>query len=328
MRIRSRLVVLAAILAASCGGASGVATAPSPTPPSDGAIPWSPRLTSPTPTPVPTPPLAPCRVSDVTSSFDRWGAAAGSVAGSIRLAPTAAVCGIPAYPRFRFVTETNTLVVPASGVASGGDLIPIVAPAGKASSWLQLQWSGHGAEPGYRCASRSPLLFAVEIEIASGWLRLPFETAPITLCTDPIERVFLRVDAPEPPAAYRPEPIFDARIIGGPGGVRAGDRIRYLVQLTNRTATTQRSVECPAYIQNIAGPQELGSSDRPGFRYVERRQILNCAGVGDITPGATLTFEMYFDVPADVLPGAYVLVWRLDGPVYSSGTKVIFGVER
>ena len=105
MRITPRLVVLAAILAASCGGARGLATAPSPTPPSDGAIPWSPRLASPTPTPVPTPALAPCRVADVTSTFDRWGAAAGSIGGSIRLAPTAAVCGTPADAAMELIRE-------------------------------------------------------------------------------------------------------------------------------------------------------------------------------------------------------------------------------
>jgi hypothetical protein len=327
--MRSPLAVaLASLLLAACGSPSGdVASAPTATP-SDGAIPWSSRLASPTPRPAPTPALASCRPEDINVSFEGWGAAAGSSVGSFRLSPmTPPDCGFAANPAYRFVTKYADRVLAHAAISSSVPTVPLVAPAGKSSTFVLLQWGNHGGEPGWVCRSRSLPLHAIEVQSGAQWVQLSFAAAPISLCLDPAERVFIQVTAPESLLPPLPEPVFDTKIVA-PLKATAGEHMRYVVQLTNRTTVSQRFGECPAYVQNIAGPQELGSSDRPGFRFVERRQILNCAGTGEIAPGATLAFEMYFDIPEDVLPGTYVLPWRLDGPVYSIGYKVSLGIER
>ena len=121
-------------------------------------------------------------------------------------------------------------------------------------------------------------------------------------------------------------PIFDATILAPPE-VSRGEHMRYLVELRNRSLLPFRFTDCPAFVHNIAGPQGLGGGDAAGFRFIEHRQILNCAGVGAIAPGEQITFEMYFDIPTDVLAGTYVLPWRLDGPIYSTGYKVSFEIR-
>jgi hypothetical protein len=133
--------------------------------------------------------------------------------------------------------------------------------------------------------------------------------------------------APEEPQPFVPPPAFSAKI-DAPQTARAGQRLRYLVELTNATAIGQRFAECPAYVHNIAGPFELGSGDRPGFIALERRQILSCGGIGEIAPGASLSFEMLYEIPSDALAGTYGLVFRLDGPAYSTGVKVTFAMSR
>jgi hypothetical protein len=319
--MRAHVLLLCASLLAACGETATVASTPSVAP-ADGAIPWSPRLASPTPSPAPTPALAACRPEDVAASFEGFGAATGNIGGSFRLSPrTDAACGLPANPASRFVDARGDRILPRAAPASEAPAVPLVRPSGKSSTFVSLQWSNHGGDPGWSCRTRSSDIAALEIHSGAQWIALPFAAGELSLCVDPPESVFVHTTAPEPPAPPRPEPIFEARIIA-PSSARPGERLRYLVELTNRTTATQRFGECPAYVQNIAGPQELGSSDKTGFRYVERRQILNCAGLGDIAPGATMTFEMYFEIPTDALPGSYVLPWRLDGPLYSTGYKV------
>ena len=202
----------------------------------------------------------------------------------------------------------------------------VVPPNGKSSTFVVLQGSNHGGEPNWKCRTPAPAFTALEIRSGSDWITLSFGARTLTwLCSDPLDTIFVNVSAPESPVAPRPASTFDAKIVA-PLTAHPGDHMRYLVQLTNVTSASVRLGECPAYVQNIAGPQELGSADRPGFTYVEYRQILNCAGIREISPGVTVTFEMYFDIPANVLAGSYVLPWRLDGPTYSTGAKVSLGI--
>ena len=162
----------------------------------------------------------------------------------------------------------------------------------------------------------------------SGQIELPFPSGSRpTFCAEPHERVLVSVMAPEEPQPFVPPPAFAAKI-DAPQTARAGERLRYIVELTNTTAVGQRFAECPAYVHNIAGPFELGSGDRPGFIVPVRRQILNCGGIGEIAAGATLSFEMIYDIPRDALAGTYVLEFHLDGPAYSGHFKVMLRLAR
>jgi hypothetical protein len=317
-------LVFASAMVSSCGQVMALGTADAPStasPPADGAIPWSPRLASPTSNPAPTTQLAPCRQDDVVVTFLGWRMASGS----FKLSPrSGAHCGIATNPAFRLLSKYGARVT-LSPAPTTQTLIPVVTPANDQFTLVLLQWSKHTGEPNWACRQRT-FFTALEIATSGEWLELSFDGQYFGFCMDPLECCSVSTSWPEP-IVFHPAPVFDAKIVA-PQSAHIGQHLRYLIQLTNSTAVIQRFGECPAYVQNIAGPQELGSSDRPGFRYVERRHILNCAGLGEIAPGATVTFEMYFDIPDDVLPGTYVLPWRLDGPVYSIGYKVSLEIER
>jgi hypothetical protein len=163
----------------------------------------------------------------------------------------------------------------------------------------------------------------------SSWqieLPFPFGSRP-TFCAEPRERVFVSVTAPDPPGLSLPSPAFSTKI-ESPQAARAGERLRYIVELTNATPVAQRFTECPAYRHNIAGPFELGSGDQPGFIALERRLVLNCDGIGEIPPETRLFFEIIYEIPRDALAGTYVLAFRLDGPAYSIGVKTLFAMSR
>lgn len=186
------LAVLAALLS-SCGSA-----VPGASPPSGADTSARPSNAPVVPaTSSPTPALQMCAPSDVTGELDTWGAAAGSRGGSIRLSPRGPTCGVPATPDFRFRTARGDVFrVAPIAPRSSTPLVPVITPNGKASTWVTIEWSGHGGEPGYRCAKTSAPLVAVEIALGDAWLRTGFEGSPITLCADPLERVFLGITAP------------------------------------------------------------------------------------------------------------------------------------
>ena len=311
---------------AACGRAGSNIVVPNDTRSAGGPIPWTPTLASPTPSPAPTRTLELCRADQIAASFGDWGVAAGSDGGTFRLSPTGAPCALPTTPAFRFVTADGNHIMARPGPQAGGERVPVIRPVGGSSTFVFLQWSNHGGDPGWMCRARSAPVATLQIQAGAEWIGLAFGNAPPTFCIDPEEEIFVRSVAPEVQVSPRPEPIFEARILA-PAEARAGEHMRYLVELTNRTDKVQSFADCPAYVQNIAGPQELGSGDAPGFRYVEHRQTLNCASVSIVAPARTVAFEMYFDIPIGILPGTYVLPWRLDGPIYSIGDKVVFRVH-
>lgn len=321
------MVVCAAALVAACGDGS-TALAPQPTP-SGAVIHWSPRSASPTPSPAPTQVPRPCTSDEVGSSFGGWGAAAGSIGGTFQLYPTSQPgCALPAHPAIRLVGVDDTTILAEPSAVSRATWVPLVDGAGKRSTFVSIQWSNHGGDQGYACSRRSAPAVALQIEMPSWRIELPFPSGSRpTFCADPRERVFVSVNAPDPLQPPPPPPAFSARI-DAPQTARAGERLRYIVELTNATDVDQRFAECPAYVHNIAGPHELGSGDRPGFIAPERRHLLNCGGIGAIAPGATLSFEMIYDIPRDAFAGTYVLAFRLDGPAYSTGVKTLFAMSR
>jgi hypothetical protein len=224
-------------------------------------------------------------------------------------------------------TEGTTLLAEPSAT-SRVNWVPLVDSAGKRSTFVLVEWSNHGGDAGYVCPRRTSPAIALQIEMPAWQIVLPFPSSSRpTFCAEPRERVFVSVMAPEGPQPFVPPPAFSAKI-DAPQTARAGERLRYVVELTNVTRVGQHFAECPAYTHNIAGPFELGSDDRPGFTLLVRRQILNCGGIGEIAPGATLLFEMMYDIPREALAGTYVLVFRLDGPEYSGGVKVMLRLAR
>lgn len=92
-----------------------------------------------------------------------------------------------------------------------------------------------------------------------------------------------------------------------PDEATRGDTLRYTVTLSNPTANPVSLASCPAYTQSLyANGKAAGNTLR-----------LNCAAAGaQIAAGASISFEMQAQVPADLAAGDLKLSWKLqDGPV-------------
>src|SRR5690348_8420076 len=167
--------------------------------------PPNPAATAASPSPPPNPTTSPpsgaltlCRPVDLSGVFERWGAAAGSSVGEIVLAPVAgASCGLPANPAHRMVTTGSDRVLlgtsPPPPVPTA--LVPLVPPAGKASTFLTLQWSNHGAEQGWSCRQWVDVV-GIEIQLGSSWLLLSLDGPPTAMCLDPADRISVLIIAP------------------------------------------------------------------------------------------------------------------------------------
>ncbi|AKJ28025.1 hypothetical protein [Caldimonas brevitalea] len=113
-------------------------------------------------------------------------------------------------------------------------------------------------------------------------------------------------------AAARPHATLDALSVKleAPATVARGQKLRYVVTLTNESASPLPLSPCPGY------QQSLYVEDRS----VDSRHRLNCAGAGgQIAPHSSVSFEMQATVPADLAGEHVKLSWVLrDGP--SAGT--------
>jgi len=103
--------------------------------------------------------------------------------------------------------------------------------------------------------------------------------------------------------------------VDAPATVRPGERIRFLVTLTNKpvphsalagtvnpTPTPLAFIPCPTYHEELEG---IAGS----FHAYQ----LNCTVASPIAANASETFEMFIDVPAGVHPGPSVLLWSIEG---------------
>src|SRR5206468_293540 len=106
-----------------------------------------------------------------------------------------------------------------------------------------VEWSNHGGDQGYVCSRRTGVAVALQFEMPRSEIALPFPSGSRpTFCAEPQEQVFVSVMAPEEPQPFVPPPAFSAKI-DAPPTARAGERLRYIVELTNATAVGQRFAE-------------------------------------------------------------------------------------
>lgn len=92
--------------------------------------------------------------------------------------------------------------------------------------------------------------------------------------------------------------------IRAPDSVKRGSTLVYFVTLTNASNADYRLTPCPDYVEIL------------GAKQAQVRYQLNCAPVGHIGSGRSVTFEMRLAVPPSMAPGPTVLNWSLlDGRV-------------
>jgi hypothetical protein len=94
-----------------------------------------------------------------------------------------------------------------------------------------------------------------------------------------------------------------------PDHVRAGQPMHYEVVLTNASGAPFRFHDCPSYTEDASS--SLGKN--------LANYQLNCASVGWLAPGQSVTFAMVLDMPANTLPKSVGLRWTLHS-TYGTGT--------
>jgi hypothetical protein len=103
-----------------------------------------------------------------------------------------------------------------------------------------------------------------------------------------------------------PDPVYPTPPLAGatfklelPASVKAGDQLRYVVDIANPTAADIALDPCPSYLQR--GPGD------PGKTPLE----LNCDVVHDVAAGQTVRFEMELSVPVSTPSGQTQVCWTL-----------------
>ena len=167
--------------------------------------------------------VAACRSDQLSGTFENNGAASGSYGVSFRLAVATGSCEVPANPPVRFLDANGALILSAAPpTASGPGQTLRAFTVGKDSGFLSIQWSGHGTEPGYRCATMGPPIASVAVDLAvdlgrtalvpSNVLSLDIPSAQrFGFCADPPERVSASIIGSRQPSTAPPPSASAAR---------------------------------------------------------------------------------------------------------------------
>jgi hypothetical protein len=98
-----------------------------------------------------------------------------------------------------------------------------------------------------------------------------------------------------------------------PGIAHPGERVRFLVTITNRPAPRFGIGPGPSPVPVVFTPCPTYHLELEGIESTFHTYQLNCAAAITIDNFQSETFEMFVDVPADAKPGPAVLVWSIDG---------------
>jgi hypothetical protein len=94
--------------------------------------------------------------------------------------------------------------------------------------------------------------------------------------------------------------------LSAPSSVSAGKTLEYTVTLTvGAPGAVDFPQDCPNYEEELF---PVGGGTPLGGKHI---YSLNCAPVGAVRPGASVTFQMLLLVPADAPHGVYNLMWRV-----------------
>jgi len=315
--VKPVLTLAAVILIAACGAVHPLTT-------SHGPVPWLPLAPDLTPRPVaapqavPVPPGTPvCTLADLNGAFTGRNGAGGhalaSFAFSGRRGQACQVEGTPAVtlldaagrdlgfkeraPFAPDVLSGPALVQPGPAPIEGEGLK--YGQAGFTIDWV----SQPEACPG----EAGSLVGSVRVGIANvGTLTLRLPLLPVAYACQGVGVAALagppiQVEAP-------PEPPVPAPAIVAPTRVKAGEQLKYTVNLTNPTKLAiDLRQHCPNYEEELFADIVHGSPPLGGKHFY----ALNCKPAGVLEPGKSMSFAMVLQVPADAAPGIYTLIFDI-----------------
>lgn len=325
------------------GGAAASAVAPSPVATRGssalaGVVPWldAPVAVPPWPTPItitPPPGLTPCLATDLKGVLSGWGGAAGTTYFRLHLTNiSGGTCYLQGTPGAQVLDGQGQVVldgtkavgaVPGRPSVAGGDPVAVLTAA--ASTDVEIGWSDWCGP-----AISGPFSFAIVLPRDGGRLVASWAPGvgpldrPVTCMGGATSEVFANGPFEPPagtvPATPEPTPLpLQVQIDQGMltvASTAVGTPIRYSVTLTNTSAAPvdlrsfSHGQNCPVYEEEIIG-------QTPAFA---QAFTLNCASVGPIAPGASVSFAMQMSTVG--LPaGDYTFSWILAPQKLGVGIK-------
>jgi hypothetical protein len=278
----------------------------------------SPPLPSATPMVLPSGTSA-CRAGQVEAAYGGSGGATGHVVQSIRLRnKSRTVCFIDGYPEISILDPSGRLLARAAGTANRGTLFdegwsgpvlmsvdtpslpatsggPVTGPAPTGQAFLNVEW--------YDCAHRHAAQLRLSLLSGGGDLIIAFPIdGPFgAQCDGSTEFVGLYRGPLTPLGWSPPSPHYRKVRIGlvAPASVARGTTLVYYVTLNNTDVDTYSLDPCADY-NEFVGPKTVSASYR-----------LDCSGVGELHPGASVSFQVELQIPPTVPLGSATLTWAL-----------------
>lgn len=177
------------------------------------------------------------------------------------------------------------------------------------------------------CAAMRPVVGSLLVTLPSGGSSIearPSSPGPgffgVPRCDQPTAGSTLTswsfVPEPPPPPPYEPQPASVALSV--PPSAAAGGDLAFVVTLTNDGTAPASLQPCPTYTEDLL---VAGRALKPP---ASEQFQLDCAAIGgQLSPGASLTLQMHYPIPADVAAGPVELVWGMDpGGPFDASTAV------
>jgi hypothetical protein len=322
------LAVVAVALVVAC---ARIAAVPGPTP-SPGFVPWvalpPSHQVAQEPAPVPSPPLTlpagaqACTAGQLEGVGDNGGAGGGHHDLPVFLRnKSAQTCWLEGYPDIVILDASGKALAQAVGESSRGTYfsdgrvvrlpMDVGTPAlntnimatinqnvASGQAFFNVEW--------HDCAQRQAATMRVTLPNGGGQLQVPYNFQGPQSAACPVAgapRFSLSRGPFSPGAVTWTIPYVPFRVtIAAPASVARGTTLVYRVTVANLSTDDHLLDPCPDYTE-ILGAKE------PVAEYQ-----LNCAAVGRIPAGKSVTFEMKMDVPATVPAGRTRLLWALDDP--------------
>ena len=153
----------------------------------------------------------------------------------------------------------------------------------------------------YDCRQPPAVTLTIGLPDGAGAFRIPYatEAAENPMCPSTYRSISR---GPLSPAGNQWPYVEVEATLNAPAEARPGTRITYYVTLRNAGNRDYDMKPCADYNEGFNGKQFLAEYQ------------LNCVSVSTLKPGAQVTFEMQYDVPAAIGPGTRDLSWfLLDG---------------
>jgi hypothetical protein len=269
----------------------------------------------------------PCQRNDLQAIYGgATGPVGGIITGIIDLVNTGQdhtdclIQGIPTVQVFARqgqidLTQTPTANAPFDQVVLNPAIATPTPLAGKAGSWLQVEWRVHDAGNS-KCTAG--LEYATGMQLLLGGpetaVRVDHfvEKSGLAVAFCPPHLGVGAFQAPTDTAGSV-SPRYWKATLEVPATALAGKPLNYKVTLEN---VYYRALEfrngCPEYIEDLLGPDSW-TTGKEFF-------LLNCAGMGAIASGRSVTFAMVIEVPPSAPAGNYSVGWELDTGLTSYGS--------